>query len=135
MTNLAFNFVTKLSLMKRRHFIHSPIAGFTYYNGPLVFNQLTIGTELTLAAEPDNKYDAKAVAVYFGEHKLGFLPRGLNNEVSKLLEMGYHNIFETRVQYLDPTTGPENQVGVIVYLKEANSPNAPEQEQARHVKV
>ncbi len=104
-------------MQKRRHFLHTNIAGFTYYDGPIVFNRLKIGTKLKLEAEPNNKYDAKAVAVYFNEHKLGFISRGQNDTISKLLEMGYNNIFETRVQCIDPTENPENQVAIIVYIK------------------
>ncbi|PZX11795.1 HIRAN domain-containing protein [Breznakibacter xylanolyticus] len=102
--------------MKRRHFTHFNISGFSYYEGPIVFNDLKIGTELRLVYEPDNKYDPKAVAIYFGDEKLGFVPRSDNNEISKLLEMG-HDVFETRVQRIDATQHPENQVGVIVYVK------------------
>lgn len=101
--------------MKRRHFTHFTIAGFTYYDGSIVFNELKIGTELQLVYEPDNKYDPKAVMLCYGEHKLGYVPRGINSEISKLLEMGY-NVFEARIQQLDSTAFPENQVGVIVYI-------------------
>jgi hypothetical protein len=101
----------------RRHFTHFNIAGFSYYDGAVVFNQLTIGTELTLVYEPENKYDPKAVMLCYGEYKLGYVPRGINDEISKLLEMGY-NIFEARIQRLDAKENPENQVGVIVHLKE-----------------
>ena len=104
--------------MKRRHFNHFNLAGFSYYNGPVVFNDLKIGTELTLIPEPDNGYDAKAVAIYYGEDKLGFIPKGENDHISKLLEMGY-NPFEVRIQRIDPHARPEEQVQVIVYLKEA----------------
>jgi|GEM_PF-2811843 hypothetical protein len=36
--------------------------------------------------------------------------------ISKLLEMGYTNIFETVIQSINPAAQPESQVGVIVYL-------------------
>ncbi|HOE04981.1 MAG TPA: HIRAN domain-containing protein [Bacteroidales bacterium] len=105
--------------MERRHFIHCRIAGFTFYEAPVVFSELSVGTELQLVAEPDNHYDAHAVAVFFNQHKLGFLPRNENNAVSKLLEMGYADIFETRIQRISPASEPENQVQIIVYLKPA----------------
>jgi len=101
--------------MKKRHFQHFNIAGFTYYDGPEVFSELKIGTELQLVQEPDNRYDPKAVAIYFEDKKLGFIPRSNNNEISKLLEMGY-DIFEMRIQQLSAKVNPEDQVGVIVYL-------------------
>jgi hypothetical protein len=110
----------KIKTMKRRHLITFNIAGFSYYDGPMAFVDLKIGTELRLEREIDNKYDAKAVAIYHGEFKLGFIPRDLNSDISKFLEMGY-NPFETRIQRIDPTAHTENQVGVIVYLKKNES--------------
>ncbi|HAK00272.1 MAG TPA: DNA-binding protein [Bacteroidales bacterium] len=106
-----------------RHFNHFTIAGFTYYDGALVFSQLQIGTELSLVFEPDNRYDPKAVAIHFGEHKLGFVPRGSNDAIAKLLEMG-HQPFACHIQQLDPTAHPEKQVGVVVFVRRAgNLPN------------
>lgn len=102
--------------MERRHFTHFHIAGFTYWDGPLVFRKLKIGTGLVMRFEPDNRYDPKAVGIYYKDHKVGYVPRASNAEISKLLEMG-HDIFETRIQQLDPTAHPEQQVAVIVYLR------------------
>lgn len=104
----------------RKHFMHCHIAGFSYHEGPTVFNELTIGTELSLTAESDNKFDPHAVAVYYGNTKLGYLPANKNEVIHLLLEMGY-NIFETRIQKIDPTTHPENQVHIIIYVKRNES--------------
>lgn len=106
--------------MERRHFSNFDIAGFTYWEGALVFQELSIGTELFLRREEDNKFDPYAVAIYYKEHKLGFIPRNMNKEISKFCEQGYANIFEVRINRLSPHEGPEEQVGVIVYLKQAD---------------
>lgn len=37
-------------------------------------------TRLALRAEPDNPFDADAVAVYYGEEKVGYLPRGWKHQ-------------------------------------------------------
>lgn len=103
--------------MERIHYKHFSVAGFSYYDGVLVFDKLKIGTELELKAEPDNKYDPLAVAIYYKGYKLGYVPRTSNYSLSKLLEAGHH-IFETRVQYIDQTAMPEDQLGVVVFLKQ-----------------
>ncbi len=105
--------------MKRKHFINFDIAGFTYWEGALVFNELNIGTVLQLKQEPDNKFDPYAVAIYYGEYKLGFVPRKENLQISKLLEMGYGSIFEILIQRINANEDPENQIGAIIYLKES----------------
>ena len=106
--------------MERRHFINFDIAGFTYWNGTLVFQELAIGTELQLKREKDNKFDPYAVAIYYKDYKLGFIPRDKNLEISKLCEQGYANIFEVRINRISKDERPENQIGVIVYIKQRN---------------
>lgn len=105
---------------KKRHYIHFDIAGFTYWEGCLVLNELKVGTKLTLVREEDNKFDPYAVAVYLEETKLGFIPRTENHEISKFLELGHTDLFDARVNRISPDQDPENQIGVIVYIKSAN---------------
>ncbi len=106
--------------MKKRHLLHCRVAGFTYYEGPVVFEELKIGTVLTLKRESDNRFDNYAVAVYYGEYKLGFIPKEQNHDLSKFLELG-HVIFETRIQRISKEENPENQIQVIVYLLPAKT--------------
>ena len=56
------------------------IAGYAYYQGERVIDQLKQGCKLDLIREPENPYDNKAIAIYFKNHKLGFIPR-INNKV------------------------------------------------------
>ncbi|MDR3245998.1 MAG: HIRAN domain-containing protein, partial [Prevotellaceae bacterium] len=71
--------------MNDRHFANFHIAGFTYYDGVDVFYELRIGTKLILKAEPTNQFDAYAVAIYYNDTKLGYVPREKNKEISKFL--------------------------------------------------
>ncbi len=103
-------------MKKRRHFQNFDIAGFSYWDGAIVFNELKIGTELRLERESENQYDPKAVAIYFGEAKLGFVPRNCNDAISKLCEAGYTDIFDVRINRITPDESPEDQIGVIVSL-------------------
>jgi hypothetical protein len=63
------------------------IAGTSFLPGawPLI-ERLRSNVMLILKREPTNKYDANAVAVYFGARKLGFLPKGLAQEMAPLLD-------------------------------------------------
>ena len=73
--------------------------------------------KLKLVREADNQFDPYAVAVYFGEFKLGFVPRNNNREISKYLDMGMDDIYEARIQRISPDEHPENQIEVILYIK------------------
>ncbi len=101
---------------KREHFAHFNIAGFTYNEGALVFNEIKIGKELNMVTEPENHYDKNAVALYFNDTKLGYIPRSCNRAIGKVLNAGC-NIFKAVVQKIDPEAYPEDQVHVIVYIE------------------
>lgn len=65
-----------------RHILH----GTAYYQAAAVAPMLTPGDLLTMKREPQNPYDRNAVAVYFQEYKLGYMPRKDNRIFSRLLE-------------------------------------------------
>ena len=60
------------------------ISGLPYYDAPLIFDQLKLGSDLTIVPERDNPYDPEALALYSNDHKLGFIPRE-NNSLSGVL--------------------------------------------------
>lgn len=101
--------------MKREHFAHFHIARFCYYEGALAFNNLKIGEEVLLKAEPDNHHDKYAVEIYHNEHKLGYVPRRENKSISKILTSG-NDCFESRIQWINNDSYPDGQIGVIVYV-------------------
>ena len=103
-----------------KHFGNFNVVGFTFWEGCMAFAELNIGTRLRLVREADNKYDPNAVAIYYKNYKLGFIPRDANIFVAQLLDLGYNDIFDIRVQRLSPDAHPEKQVSVVVFLKEAS---------------
>ena len=43
-----------------------------------------------------------------------------NHDISKYLDMGLDDIYEVRIQRISPDAHPENQIEVIVYIKNQN---------------
>lgn len=107
--------------MDDRHFSNFTLAGFTYYEGIDVFQELKVGSFLMMKAEPQNKYDPCAVALYYGNKKLGFVPREENPMIFKFLQLGYTDLFEVRINRISPESHPEKQIGVVVRIAEKNS--------------
>lgn len=66
----------------------SPIAGFQYHQGEVIWTDLYQGASLRLIREPENKYDPRAVRIDFNGQKLGYIPRIDNAAVSQLLDRG-----------------------------------------------
>ena len=104
--------------MNDRHFSTFHIAGFTYYNGVDVFESLKIGKELSLKAEPENPFDPNAVAIYYEQEKLGFIPKDENELIRKFLNLGYTDLFEVKINQVLPEAYPEKQIRVVVRIKE-----------------
>ena len=62
------------------------IAGYAYYHGEKVIGMLKPGLKLDLKREPENPYDNKAIAIYFENHKLGFIPRVNNKVIANIMD-------------------------------------------------
>jgi hypothetical protein len=103
--------------MINQHYATFSIAGFTYWDGLEVFNELKIGTELTLEAEPTNGYDPNAVKILYGKTMLGYIPKEGNEEISMFLQLGYTDIFTAKISRITPECHPEKQIGVTIKVK------------------
>lgn len=107
---------------RKLYFTECHLAGRKYHEADEVWEQLKVGAQLSLIAEPDNRFDPYAVGVFFhaedGEdHLLGYIPRGENKQLSAFLEMGWTDLFECRISKLDPEMHPENQVMLTIKIK------------------
>lgn len=66
----------------------SPLAGFRYYAGEALWQEMREGDRLNLIREPDNTHDANAVRVEWRGQKLGYLPRAENAAVAAAMDAG-----------------------------------------------
>ena len=66
----------------------SPVAGFQHHRGVAIWPFLQEGEKLNLVRESINQYDPNAVAVYFRNDKLGYLPRRENATIAQMLDRG-----------------------------------------------
>jgi len=65
-----------------------PLAGYQYYAGKRVWNDLKVGDALKLIREADNVHDANAIRVEWRGEKLGYVPRAGNEDLARLLDQG-----------------------------------------------
>lgn len=66
----------------------SPLAGFQYHAGTVLWPQMQVGDLLTLVREPDNVHDARAVRVEWQGRKIGYVPRRENADVARFMDRG-----------------------------------------------
>lgn len=106
---------------KKEHLANFDLVGATYYDLSTCFQELNIGTIVQAKLEPENKYDPRAIAIYYNDFKLGFIPRNENRIFYKLLSMN-HPIFECKIQQIDASQNPENQIRIVAHLIENKKP-------------
>ena len=92
----------------------SPIAGFQFHRGDAIWSSLDVGEELKLVRESSNSHDPDAVAVYFNEHQLGYVPRGDNRAIAQMLDRG--ESLEARISNLLTEGDPWERIRITISL-------------------
>lgn len=69
------------------HF-HTKLAGVSFEGRQDVIAGLRDGAELRVTRQPDNPYDANAVAVHYGQLQLGFINKGIAAHIAPLMDGG-----------------------------------------------
>lgn len=92
----------------------SPLAGFQYHAGAVVWEQLKVGDTLGLVREPNNPHDSKAVRVEWSGQQLGYLPRAENAAVAAEMDRGGR--VEARIAKLRSHPNPWQRVLIDVHL-------------------
>ena len=93
----------------------SPLAGFQYYQGGQLWDEIKVGDPLTLAREPANPHDSNAVRVEWQGHKLGYIPRRENQAVARHMDRGGN--VEARVSKLRQHRNPWQRIEFEVFVK------------------
>ena len=106
---------------KKLFFMDCHLAGRKYHDADEVWDELKVGTTLRLERDKENRFDPYAVMVVYDkegeEYLLGYIPRGKNETISNLLEMGWSNIFECHISKIDPDVHPEEQIHLTLKIK------------------
>ncbi len=92
----------------------APLAGFQYHNGRRVWRFLQEGETLRFKREPFNFHDKQAVAVYFRNEKLGYLPEGQNQIAAQLLDRG--EMLIGKIKRLVASNNPQERISLQVWL-------------------
>lgn len=92
----------------------SPLAGFQFYAGRELWQEMKIGDALELAREPDNAHDAYAVRVIWRGRMLGYVPRRENAHVARQLDNGAP--VKARIVKLQEHRNPWRRMEFEVYV-------------------
>ena len=103
---------------RSKHLLDCNIAGFTYYDGLDVMGELQLGTPVSLRSEPENPYDPNAVSIYFGDTKLGYVPKNSNRFLSDILYFGHGDIINAKISQRNLEEHSEHQFRIAVKIKD-----------------
>ena len=67
---------------------NSPLAGFRYNDGRLVWDGMRVGDALELVREPGNAFDAFAIRLEWNGRKIGYVPQDQNRALAHALDAG-----------------------------------------------
>lgn len=93
----------------------APLAGWRYYSGPELWSELRVGDELELTREPENPYDANAIAVSWRGRKLGYLPRRENAALAWGLDRGER--LHARIRRLVDSPNRSRRLEIEVFVE------------------
>jgi hypothetical protein len=71
---------------RKIYLFQSFVAGFRFYRGMELLPMMGVNDPLELRREPENEYDSFAIALYWQEEKIGFLPAANNEMIARLLD-------------------------------------------------
>ena len=108
---------TRLQAKENRSILiqQSPVAGFQYHQGEEVWPLLQAGMPLELKREPENRYDRKAVAIYWQGAQLGYVPRVENHAVGAMLDRGQP--VKARITALSLEANPWRRIQMGIYIE------------------
>lgn len=107
---------------RRKFFTETNIAGLKYYDAPLVYEDLKVGTHLVLEHEPTNPVDHNAVQViYQPDHEgqgyvLGYIPKEENQIIAAFIEMGWNQVFECRISTIRSDAYHDQRIHITIYI-------------------
>ena len=92
----------------------SPLAGFQYYDGKVLWDNMRVGDTLTLVREPQNPHDTNAVRVDWNGQSLGYGPRRDNRDVARQLDRGAP--VQARIVNLKEARNPWQRVEYEIFV-------------------
>lgn len=94
------------------------VAGFRHYKGMELLPYMEVNDILELRREPDNEHDDCAIALYWQQEKIGYIPYEVNEMTAKLLDAQALPLLGM-ITHLNREVKPwENVVAAVYFLQD-----------------
>ena len=104
------------------------VAGFRYYKGMELLDFMHSNDLLELKREPDNEFDKNAVALYWQQEKIGFVPAEMNELLARLIDAKALPLLGM-ITHLNKHVKPWENVAVAIYFVQDDSFDIPKHAQ------
>lgn len=92
------------------------VRGFQYYAGPKLIDSMNESAKLLeLRRESDNEYDKYAIALYFQNQKIGFVPKEANRILSRLMDADLLDLF-AEITHIEKDAASWENLRIAVYI-------------------
>jgi len=119
------NMPLSLLLTKRKvYLLQCFVAGFRHYKGMELLNEMEVNDFVELRREPDNEYDSFAIALYWQQEKIGFLPADYNEVIARLIDAQALPLLAV-ITHLNREVKPWENVVVAVYFLQDETTTLP----------
>lgn len=94
------------------------VAGFRHYKGMEMLPHMEVNDLIELRREPENEHDDCAIALYWQQEKIGYIPAELNEMLAKLLDAQALPLLGM-ITHLNREVKPwENVVAAVYFLQD-----------------
>jgi len=94
------------------------VAGFRHYKGMELLSYMAVNDLLELRREPENEHDDCAIALYWQQEKIGYVPAEINEMTAKLLDAKALPLLGM-ITHLNTEVKPwENVVAAVYFLQD-----------------
>ena len=91
------------------------VAGFRFNNGMELLELMEVNDVIELKREPNNEHDTSAIALYWQQEKIGYVPADNNLILAKLLDAEALPLFAI-ITHLNKKVKPWENVSIAIYF-------------------
>jgi hypothetical protein len=119
---LGFLSIAQVAASQKVFLLQSFVAGFRFYKGMELLPHMQEQDIVELRRQPDNEHDEFAVAVYWQQEMIGYLPAASNEVIARLMDAKALPLVGI-ITHLQRDAQPWENVAVAVYfLKDGSVP-------------
>ncbi|WP_018664641.1 HIRAN domain-containing protein [Heyndrickxia acidiproducens] len=130
-----YEFVYPISVFDDHFYFDFFIAGWRYYDGDNIENQLQVGKNVNFELEPANKEDNKAVIVLSDnkKHKLGYIPAFYSGFMFDVIRN--NEVYEAKIEKINPYAKPQLKVNISIVGRLTNGFSTTDREHVEPIQI